>query len=394
MTLGALVDLGVPVEAIEQRLKALPIGPFSLRAEKINRQGIMGTRVHVEVVEDEHTHRHLRHILEIMEAADLPSIVADRARLAYTALADAEATVHGSTREKIHFHEVGAKDAILDVAGAMVGIELLGAKTFSCGPIVTGSGMVKCMHGLMPVPAPATAELLTGMVQKPGQIESELVTPTGAAILRTLLDEADSQALRDAVVNHGLNAEKVGYGAGGKTFEGQANYLRLMLCEAPRDSIQMPRLPVEAHRVLALETEIDDMSPEVAGYLMDRLLADGAYDVQFSPVQMKKNRPALRLRVLCAPECEGPLAERIFRETSTFGLRRLEMERWCLARRIEKLETPLGSVAVKLGLWGDQLLKASPEYEDCRALAEATGRPLAEIYELARRAARDKFETE
>ena len=281
MTLGALVDLGVSVEVIEQQLKGLPIGLFSLRAEKIKRQGLMGTRVHVNVEEDEHAHRHLRHILEILDAAGLPEPVVRRARQAYTALA--EAAVHGSTREKIHFHEVGAKDAILDVAGAMVGVELLGAKTFSCGPVVTGSGMVECLHGMMPVPAPATAELLRGMTLKAGAIESELVTPTGASILRTLLGETDSQAVRGAA-REGLRMEKVGYGAGGKTVEGQANFLRLMLCETPAEAAEKPSLPVNAHSVISLETEIDDMSPEVAGYLMERLLADGAWDVQFSPI--------------------------------------------------------------------------------------------------------------
>lgn len=390
MTIGALVDLGAPVEEIERCLKGLPIGPFSLRAERVKRQGIMGTKVHVEVAEDPHAHRHLRHILEIVEGAALPAQVIRRARRAYQKLAEAEAHVHGTTPEAIHFHEVGAKDAILDVAGAMVALELLGIKSFSTSPVAVGSGTVQCRHGVMPVPAPATAELLKGLPQVAGEVVSELVTPTGAAILSTVIEEAGVRLARPGM--GGLVARRIGYGAGDKVFEGRANFLRAMLCDAPGSPAEETRLPVEEHEVAVLETEIDDMSPEVAGYLMDRLLADGAYDVQFSPVQMKKNRPALRVRVLCEPAREGKLAERIFRETSTFGIRRERLERWCLARRLEEVPTPLGPVAVKVGLWGKRVLKVSPEYEACRALAEARGLALAEVYELVRAAIRTHYE--
>jgi len=301
--------------------------------------------------------------------------------------------VHGTAPEKIHFHEVGAKDAILDVAGAMMGIELLGIESFSASPVTVGSGMVQCRHGLLPVPAPATAELLKGLPTVAGDLQAELVTPTGAAILSTLLAEGRGRPAAEGSV---LVTERIGYGAGDKDFEGRANFLRLLLCRERRPEAEapprlQPELPAERTAVLVLETEIDDMSPEVAGYLMDRLLADGAWDVQFSPVQMKKNRPGLRLRVLCDPEREAPLAERLFRETSTFGLRRQLVERWRLERRLEQVQTPLGPVAVKVGLWGGRVLKVSPEFESCRALAETHGMALAEVYDLARAAIREKY---
>lgn len=294
--------------------------------------------------------------------------------------------MHGTTPEAIHFHEVGAKDAILDVAGAMVGMELLGIESFSTLPVTVGSGMVKCHHGLMPVPAPATAELLKGVPQVTGRIQSEMVTPTGAAILTTLLSE--SPAVMRQGFEDGLVPMRIGYGAGDKTFEGHANFLRLALCEAAEPK---QGLPVQRHAVLVLETEVDDMSPELAGYLMDRLLADGALDVQFSPVQMKKNRPGLRLRVLCEPTRERELAERIFRETSTFGLRRQLVERWCLDRWIEPVQTPLGPAQVKVGVWDEEVLKVTPEYETCRELAEKHKLPLTQVFEIVRMAIRERY---
>lgn len=479
MTLGALIDLGVSAQELQARLSGLAIGPFALRAERLQRQGIMGTRVHVEVSEDErtrhpdahenpheyepehghshghehahdhphehehehdhphphphphehaHSHHHHEHehgpehhshphehghehphehahahehpaphaahahghhdhvrlgdILTLLEGAALPPRAAARAARAYRKLAEAEATVHGSTPEQIHFHEVGAKDAVVDVAASMLGLELLGIESFSVSPVTVGFGTVRCHHGVMPVPAPATAELLKGLAQVPGPIQSEMVTPTGAAILATLLEENARPAQAERTV------ERLGYGAGGRDFPGHPNFLRLSLCRLAAPALD---LPVREHTVAVLETEIDDMSPEIAGHLMDQLLADGAYDVQFSPVQMKKNRPALRLRVLCEPALEARLAERLFRETSTFGIRRQTLARWCLDRRMESVETPLGAVAVKLGLWGERVLKATLEYEDCRRLAQAAGQPLAEVYAQAQQAIRRRW---
>ncbi len=378
MTLGALVDLGIALEAIEEPLRRLSIGPFTLRAESLMRQGIRGTKVHVEVKEEPKAHRHLRHVNEILDAAEFGETVSRRARRAYRLLAEAEAHVHNSTPEKIHFHEVGAKDAILDVAGAMVGIELLGARSFSTSPVVVGSGMVECRHGRMPVPAPATVELLKGLPFVAGEFPFEMTTPTGAAILQTLIEE--SPALLKLGAPPPLAVRRVGYGGGTRELERAPNYLRAMLCDAPAAvGAEGPELPVPRERVIVLETEIDDMSPEVSGYLIECLLNAGALDAHFYPAHMKKNRPGLSLRVLCEPANEGRIAELILRETTTFGLRRTPTERWRLDRRIEEVETPLGPAKVKLGLWDDQVLKAHPEFEACRALAERHGLPLSEV---------------
>lgn len=390
MILGALVDLGVELARIEQGLKGLPIGEFALRAEQVKRQGIVGTRVHVEVEEEPHVHRHLRHINEIVEGAGLPERVTERAKRAYLKIAQAEAHVHGSTVEKIHFHEVGAKDAIVDVAGAMLGVELLGIESFSASPIVVGFGTIDCRHGRMPVPAPATAWLLQGMPHAPGAIEAEMATPTGVAILATLLEETGERGF-ESLEALGKVSRRIGYGAGKREFEKTANYLRLWLCESSGAKQTAGELPIERETIALLECEVDDMSPELAGYLMERLLAQGALDVQFSAVQMKKNRPGQSLRVICRPEDDNALAECLLRETTTFGVRRRQMERWALRRQSAELPTALGTIRVKIGYWGDEVLKVTPEYESCRALAEASQRPLRKIYEAAWAAIQQRY---
>jgi uncharacterized protein (TIGR00299 family) protein len=332
MTLGALVDLGVSVEDLQRGLARLPIGPFALVARKVKRQGIIATQVDVQVDEG-HAHRHLKHIYEIVDKGALPPRVLERAKVAYRKLAEAEAHVHASTPEKIHFHEVGAKDAILDVAGAMLGFELLGIESFSAGAVVVGSGTVKCAHGVMPVPAPATAELLKGMPHRAGAWEYEMATPTGVAILGTVLGEGGRPLAQGFVSGEtALIAEKIGYGAGTRIIEGCPNFLRLMLCSAAPASLSAsigspasvpsvtsvwssvspvpsasppPNLPIERDQILALECEIDDMSPEVAGYVMEQLFTDGALDVQFSPVQMKKKPPRPQPARARAPRRRG-----------------------------------------------------------------------------------------
>jgi uncharacterized protein (DUF111 family) len=416
-------------------------------------------------------HRHLADVDRIVEAAGLPPRALARAKRAYYKLAEAEARVHGTTLEQIHFHEVGAKDAIVDIAGAMLGLEMLGIESVSMGTLTVGFGMIRCAHGMMPVPAPATAQLLLGMPQTSGDVEGEMVTPTGAAILAALLEETSAAGAPAPLHEHthdhehthghshnhehshphahahehehphehphthdhphdqphthehehshdhphdhgdaqhhahpgreffeepptelrvvpGVKAEelrtvKIGYGAGSKEIAGRPNYLRLLLCEAPQATAG---LPVERHTVLLLETEIDDMNPEATGYVFERLLELGAFDVQLQAVQMKKNRPGVRVRVLAAPELENTLAACLFRETSTFGVRRQVLERWCLRREVQPIETAHGTIRMKVGYWGDAALKAAPEYEDCRELALKAGVPLMQIYHAARAA--------
>jgi pyridinium-3,5-bisthiocarboxylic acid mononucleotide nickel chelatase len=378
MMLGALVDLGVPLESLKSGLSRLPIGEFNLRAETLKRSGIVGTRVHVEVVEDPHPHAHLRHVVEKVRAAGLPETVTARAIAAYQLLAEAEAHVHGSTPEKIHFHEVGANDAIVDIAGAMLGIHLLGVDSFSAEPVVLGSGSVRCAHGVMPVPAPATAEILKGFPARPTDIVGEMTTPTGAAILQVLTAGRAMPA--------GFRAGTIGYGAGSREIPGHPNYLRLILGRAAASV-----LPVDIETIAEMQAELDDMSPEVAGWLAERLRAEGALDAHLTPVIMKKGRPGFRLTVLCAPEDRERLAEQVLRESTTFGLRVGFTERYRLQRRMDTVETPWGAVAVKLGLWDGRVLKAAPEFEDCRALAERAGEPLRAIFSAAEAAIAERY---
>lgn len=341
-----------------------------------------------------HDHVHLADIVAAVTAANLGERATARAIAAYRLIAEAEAKVHGSTPEAIHFHEVGARDAIVDVAGAMVAVEMLGAETFSCSVIATGCGTVRCAHGVMPVPAPATAEILAGMPTVATDIRMELATPTGAAILRVLVGDRGGRGdLAGAGVSPPMRAERFGYGAGTRRIEGHPNMLRATLgslvAGEPASSDSFARaLPVEEEAILELETEIDDMSPEAAGFLLERLLGAGALDAHFQPVQMKKNRPGFRLRALARRDDAARLAEIVLRETSTFGLRMRETRRLCLRRRMEEVETPFGRVPVKVGLWGDDPIKASPEFEACRAVALAAGVPLRDVLIAADEAAR------
>jgi hypothetical protein len=278
----------------------------------------------------------------------------------------------------------------------MAGIELLGAETFSASPLVVGFGTVTCRHGRMPVPAPATAVLLQGMPTTPGAVEGEMVTPTGAAILATLLGGEGGRGFVRGAAGQGadvstLTAGRIGYGAGSREYENFANYLRLMLCQPLGGEAAGGGLPVATETVRLLECELDDLTPEAAGWVLDRLLEAGALDAHWQPVQMKKNRPGLRLRVLTRGTDEARLAELIFRQTPTLGLRRSAVERWALARRAESVETDLGPVAVKVALWGDTVLKVSPEHADCAALAERHGLPLAEVQARAREAIRRRY---
>lgn len=382
MTLGALADLGVDAGAILTALKKLDIGPLDLRPERVMRQGVGGTRMIVEVEEEPGAHRHLHHVIEILERAGLPERASRRAAEAYRRLAQAEAHVHGSTIEKVHFHEVGARDAIVDIAGAMLGIELLGATAFSCSTIRAGGGTVTCRHGVMPVPAPATAELLKGLPWAPGPVEVELATPTGIAILATLLAEPGSTRGVPAELRPG----KIGYGAGSRELPGHANYLRLMLCEGASE----PELPIDRDRVVVLEAEIDDMSPELGGHALGQLMASGALDAHFIPAHMKKRRPGFSLRVIARPEDEAMLVETILRETTSFGVRRSECDRWKLPRRIETVDTAAGPVEIKIGLWDEEIVQASPEFESCREAAIQSGMPLRDVMNLARAAALEK----
>ncbi len=367
MTLGALIDAGVDAEAIRAGLDSLGL-PIKLIIERVKRSGIAATYARVEAPE-EHTHRHLHHIEAILARGRLTDRQRDLALRIFRRLAEAEAAVHGIAIEKVHFHEVGALDSIADIAGAAIGLDLLGVERFTSRSVPPGSGLVKCAHGMMPVPAPATALLLKNVPLASTTVEAELTTPTGAAILATVVSEwTDSP---------NMTAERIGHGAGTKDFPTQPNVLRLLVGTAA----DRPN-PAEADQVWVLETNLDDVPAEVIGYTFERLFEAGALDVWTVPVQMKKNRPGVLLSVLAA-EGQIPALEAIlFRETGTFGVRRYAVQRHKLQREACTVPTSWGPVRGKRG-WRDGVSVTTPEYEDCARLARDRGVPLREVYREA-----------
>ena len=363
MIVGSLLDLGLSLDDLRSELDKLKVKNFSISARKVVKAGVSATKFDVQMGE-EHSHRHLSHIVKIIDGSDLSSSVKERAVTVFRRLAEAEARVHGTAVEKVHFHEVGAIDAIVDIVGASIGFELLGVKDIYCSPLNVGSGFVDCAHGTMPVPAPATAELLKGIPIYSNQVSGELVTPTGAAILATLSNGFGGMP---AFKIHGI-----GYGAGSKDFKGTANVVRVLKCEFV-DAARSESYAGSADRVAVLEASIDDMNPQIYGHLMDRLLSLGALDVFASPVQMKKNRPGLLLTVLAPIPLADALAAQLFEETTTIGIRYHQTERRILERETEEVDCEFGSVRVKVSKLNGRIVNFAPEYEDCRQAALDAG---------------------
>jgi pyridinium-3,5-bisthiocarboxylic acid mononucleotide nickel chelatase len=361
MILGSLLDLGLSPDDLRGGLEKLNVQGFAVSARKVVKAGVSATKFDVETAEA-HSHRHLSHIVKIIESSELAASVKAKAVAIFRRLAEAEARVHGTTVEKVHFHEVGAVDAIVDIVGACIGLELLGVKEVYCSPLNVGSGFVDCAHGTMPVPAPATAELLKGIPIYSNQVSGELVTPTGAAIVSTLA--------KDFGPMPSFKIRGIGYGAGSKDFKNTANVLRALLGEFA--DANRPEAPVAgADRVAVLEASIDDMNPQICGHLLDRLLSSGALDVFTSPVQMKKNRPGLLLTVLAPMELADTLVSQIFEETTTIGIRYHETERRILDREVEVVECEFGNIKVKVSRLNGKIINFAPEYEDCRRAALA-----------------------
>jgi pyridinium-3,5-bisthiocarboxylic acid mononucleotide nickel chelatase len=357
MLVGALADAGADRRVLVDALDSLQTGA-TLSFESVKRGAIAATKFHVQAAESQ-THRHLAQILAMIQDAALPERARENAAAVFERLAEAEAGVHQVAVEQVHFHEVGAVDSIADIVGACVAFELLGVTAIVCSPLNVGSGLTETAHGILPVPAPATAVLLEG---KPIYAEGpavELTTPTGAALAVTLA--------RDFGVLPPMRIRHTGYGAGSHDFAGRANVLRVILGEEIA--------PHEATTIAVLEANIDDLSPQILAYAMDRLLEKGALDVTLQPIEMKKGRSAILLRVLARPEDREELAGIIFAETSTLGLRIYAAERRVQARRWVEIETPHGKVRMKIAGNGAY----APEYEDCRRLAQQSGTPLKEI---------------
>ncbi len=372
MFLGALLDAGLPIDTLRNALAALPVKDYQLTLEPFHDKGIHGSRFDVVLSEQEQPTRHLSDIVALLHASTLPIRVRDIALAIFQCLAEAEATVHGSSIEEVHFHEVGAIDAIVDIVGAAIGVEALEISQLYASPLPLTSGHVKTAHGLLPVPAPATLEILR-RVKAPWRscpIEGELVTPTGAAILATLVHfETPAIAI-----------EKIGYGFGQKRLP-WPNCLRLCLgqtygasniCDADTDWVTV------------IESHIDNMSGELLGGLMERLFAAGALDVSYTPLQMKKNRPATLVTVICPSEEGDALALVLLRETSTLGIRIQQVQRLKAQRSQVQIETPLGMMTVKMKCLGTRVISATPEYEECQRIANERCLPLAEVYEVVR----------
>ncbi|MCS7316293.1 MAG: nickel pincer cofactor biosynthesis protein LarC [Bryobacterales bacterium] len=357
MLVGALADAGADAAALCAGLEALGTGA-RFRFERTLRGGVAATKFHVEA-EATGPCRHLKDILRLIEGAELPVRVKQNATKVFDLLAAVEAAIHQVPVERVHFHEVGAVDSIADVVGACLGFELLGIEEIHCSPVNLGSGVIHADHGTLPVPAPATAALLKGKPVYSDGPAVELTTPTGAAIVAAL---ASSFGPMPA-----MTLRAVGYGAGTRELSGRPNVLRLLVGEDSRAA--------EATLVAVLEANVDDSTPEVLAYALERLLEAGALDATLEPLYMKKGRPGLLLRVLARPEDQERLAEIVFSETSTFGLRLYRAERRVRARRTVEVEIPAGKVRIKVSEDG----RFAPEYEDCRRLALASGKPLREI---------------
>ena len=441
MFLGALVDAGVPFELLQQTVATLGIGA-TLEMSRVDRNGISAVKIDVVVggkkdmpreefgeseAHREHSHdhapedkhgnshgRHLSEILKVVAAVPISEGAKKTASAIFRALGEAEATVHNTDVEKVHFHEVGATDAIVDIVCAAVGAEALGVERFLASPLNVGSGTVKCAHGMMPVPAPATLELLKGVPVYSGEIQKELVTPTGAAIVRTLV--AQYGAIPP------MKTEKIGHGAGTRDFSHHPNVLRLVVGESIEEkladdstkrfaalsenlatspdrapSTRSPRMGDLAQddtgtheEVVVLEANLDDLNPQIIGYTTERLLTEGALDVFTTAVQMKKGRPGTLVTVLCKTEDESKLRDILFHESSTLGVRSRRELRRILARGHESVATPWGEVRIKIGSMDGTEFQAAPEYEDCREIAAERNVPLKKVMQEAMRAYLDK----
>lgn len=403
MFLGALVDAGVSPELLEKAVAALDIGA-RLEISRVQRSGIAATKVdvyvhgqkdmprdqyleqphhdhphdhageHSHLHSHEHAHEHgrgLREIREIIHRSSVRPTAKAIALQVFEALAQAEAAIHSSHIEKVHFHEVGAADAMVDIVCAAVGAEALAVDEFVCSPLNIGGGTVKCAHGELPVPAPATVELLKGAPVYTSGIEKELVTPTGAAIVKVL-------AKRFGAFPE-MTIEKSGYGAGTRELPGRPNVVRLTIGES------QPNLAAKTNEemISVLEANLDDLNPQVFGYVMDKLLEEGALDVFGLAVQMKKNRPGTLLTVLCKPEDAARMTQIVFSETTTLGVRRRDEKRTILSRKIVTVATPWGDVRLKLASMNGTVTHYAPEYEDCRQIAARNHVPLKRVMQEA-----------
>jgi pyridinium-3,5-bisthiocarboxylic acid mononucleotide nickel chelatase len=371
MALGALLDAGLPLDALKDALGSLAVSGFDVTASRVLRAGVSATKftVHEQApgAPAHHPHRHLPAIFALIDKAALSPAGRDRAKAMFQRLAEVEAGIHQMPVEKVHLHEVGALDSIIDIVGIVFAVEWAGADRIVCSSLNVGGGMVQSAHGLFPVPAPATVKLLGDAPVYGGTVQKELVTPTGALIVSTYADSFGPIPE--------MSVEHVGYGAGERDDPSTPNVLRVLIGRAA--------VGAGAERVTVVECEIDDMNPQIFGVVMDQLYAAGALEVFYVPVQMKKNRPGTLLTVVAPPSRLAAVSDVIFRETTTIGLRHTEVERECLDREIVTVDTPVGPVRFKIARRGGRIVNAVPEFDDCAALAAKRHLPVKEVQTIA-----------
>ncbi len=367
MILGALLDNGLVLEDLVRGLGALPVTGWNITATSVKRGGLQGTHVEV-IIPEEHTHRHLSDIVDIIQPSSLPPRVKFQALKAFQLLAEAEAAAHGIAVDEVHFHEVGAMDAIIDVVGSCLGLHLLGIDSVYSSAVAVGTGTVLCAHGVMPLPAPATARLLTGVPVTPTDEPSELTTPTGAALLAALVESWDSPPAYVGISS--------GMGAGTREGKTRANLLRLIIGEASSSA--------HSSSCIQIEAVIDDLDPRIWPVLNAKILQAGAFDCYARTCLGKKGRPATELVVHLPENARESVLPVIFTHSSTLGVRVASVERIVLRREFRQMSTSFGDVAVKLGYYGDKVVSAEPEFEECVALAEAAGVPVKIVLQTAR----------
>lgn len=378
MTLGALVDAGLPIEVLRSELAKLDLSGYEITSDNVKRSGLAATKVHVILDEKEQPARHLSDIQTIINGSSLSPAVKQKSLNIFQHLAEVEAKVHGTTPEKIHFHEVGAVDAIVDIVGSVIGLEHLGITEIIGSPVNMGSGTVHTAHGKLPVPAPATVELLKNIPIYSSSITIELTTPTGAAIISTLA--ASFGPLPQMTIS------RIAHGAGNKDLPGQPNVLRLMIGE--------PVSAYEEDTSIVIESNIDDMNPQLYGHLIDTLMSKGAHDVYLTPIIMKKGRPAILLSVLTDKPKSAEILDTIFRETTSIGVRIQEVGRKKLNREVREIETSYGKIRIKISKRVDEIMTVTPEYEDCRKLADEKQVPLKTVMDEAKAKAISRQGTE
>ena len=377
MIVGALIHLGLPIDHLREELSKLELDDYVLEVEEIERQGIVGINfcVRSELKKEAHHHHHehemrgFKKIQSLIENSKLDPWVKDKSIAIFRRLGEAEAKVHRTPIDKVHFHEVGALDSIIDIVGACVGFRYFKVQCFFSSPLNLGGGTVTFSHGTWPVPAPATAELVASFPVLLGTLQGELTTPTGAAVVTELVEQTNPPPV--------CSYYKWGFGAGDTEFAGIPNMLRLLLGNVEESKIDITAPHVwQEEELYLLETNIDDMDGEIFGYFMERALKEGALDVYYTPLHMKKNRPGLLLSILCREVDREKMAELVFQETTTLGLRWSPCRRWSLEREVRFIDTEYGQVRVKVGRFKGAVMGFSPEYEDLKVVAEKTAIPL------------------